>query len=137
MQSRESFNRTLEDYIEKASPLLSEISIKYDRPVTTLLVMSDDPEVQRKAKLITKSDNNPWNVHAIVQDGEPENLEGDKFRAFVFLLASLELFSRCQGMVGNFDSNVSSLLYQLMVYRHGACVPHYTFSELKEWRPLA
>lgn len=26
--------------------------------------------------------------------GEPENLEGDKFRAFVFLLASLELFSR-------------------------------------------
>jgi hypothetical protein len=142
------------------------ISEYYDgRAVNTLLVMSDDPEVARQAAAITRDVNNPLTVIAIVQDGmidrvsskqkclannthhsmlfcetkkgEPLNIEDDKMRAMVFLMASLELFSRCQGMVGNWESNVSALLYQMMVYRHARCLPYFTFSKQWEWRPLA
>ena len=52
------------------------------------------------------------------------------------LMLSLELGSRCQAMVGNFDSNISDLLYSYICYYQGKCPKVFSFGP-PLWRNLA
>ena len=46
---------------------------------------------------------------------------------FAKILLSFRWARRCGGFVGNFDSNVSGLIYMLMCHFHKDCPPKHSF----------
>ena len=78
-------------------------------------------------------------IFSIGGQGQPESAGDAKATHDAMdLFASLQLASHCGAMVGNFDSNISGLMYEYMCYysKDKQCPLFYSFGNDKRWRPL-
>ena len=102
-------------------------------PKINVFVMTDDP-VWVSQHTTSHPD---LRIFSIGGKGQPEQPGQQKATAdAIDLFASLMLSTRCGGMVGNFDSNISSLMFEFMCYYREKCPAFFSFGGQKAWRAL-
>ena len=133
-RQKPGFSKSFGDYMAKASELLGKVSGAAGGK-QTVFIMTDDPAWVEQ----NKKKHPDLDIFSIGGHGQPESAGQQKAtNDAIDLFASLQLAARCSVMVGNFDSNISGLMFEYMCYHNKdkQCPLFHSFGNDKRWRAL-
>ena len=132
------FNRSFEEYVEVAEQLAVKLDLRSpaataaatspahdSQPFVSVLVFTDDIDYvdaharayNKKGRSVQSAGGLDFRIRAVGSRGQPSPFDRYTSTAtadFLDLLLSLQMAGQCSGFVGNFESNVSDLLFQWM-----------------------
>jgi hypothetical protein len=118
------FNKTFDFYIQTAKEMLTKINGKQ-----TIFFMTDDKEWMEENVGKYKD----LNIYSLGGNGQPDlnsNVEQvEKDSGMFDVLLSLELASRCSGLVGNSASSMYWMVYYYMCFVKSKCPMRFTCDE--------
>jgi hypothetical protein len=115
-QSSCAFHKNWIDYADAAVGFLGQLDASINNNSGSLFVMTDDAKF-----LEDKTVEDGYGVFGMAGTTPPDLRNADGLRDLVILLASLEVGSMCDAVVGNSESEVTELLVLMNCLRRGVC----------------